>query len=117
MAWGGIGTRVTHPFVVPIFDGWREPGGACVVSAYLEGGNLDDRPRAEPVSDDDVEHLWSALATAHRLGVTHGAIHGRNVLFDGVQKVQAARVTWNHQATGQPERFLLTYKDNLPEGD
>lgn len=39
-----------------------------------------------------------------------------NVLLTGRQKAQAARVMFNPPSTGHPERFLMTYKDNLPEG-
>ncbi len=38
-----------------------------------------------------------------------------NVVMSGIQKVQACRVTWNHPSTGQPGRFMMTYKDNLSE--
>jgi hypothetical protein len=41
--------------------------------------------------------------------------HARtNVVHVGRQKCASARVTPNHPATGQPGRFMLTYKDNLP---
>jgi len=39
-----------------------------------------------------------------------------NVLITGRQKAQAPRVTPNHPSTGQPGRFLMTYKDNLAQG-
>ena len=43
--------------------------------------------------------------------------HARtNVVLTGQQKAQAARVMWNPPCTERPERFLLTYKDNRPEG-
>ena len=39
-----------------------------------------------------------------------------NVVVTGHEKAQAARVLWNPPGTGQPGRFLMTYKDNRPEG-
>ena len=39
-----------------------------------------------------------------------------NVVVKGRQKAQSPRVMLNPPSTGQPERFLMTYKDNLPAG-
>ena len=39
-----------------------------------------------------------------------------NVVLRGEQKIQAAYVTWNHPASGQPGRFMMTFKDNLAQG-
>jgi WD40 repeat protein/DNA-binding SARP family transcriptional activator len=77
-----------HPHIAPIYDYWREPGGAYVVSRYLRGGSLRaleergqsfERDRAVGV----VEQVASALAFAHRQGVAHGSVASSNVLFDG----------------------------------
>jgi WD40 repeat protein len=77
-----------HPHIVPIYDYWREPGQAYLVSRYFRGGSLRARlAGAQPV---DVEHaarivgqLASALAFAHRQGVVHGKVGSSNVLLDG----------------------------------
>jgi DNA-binding SARP family transcriptional activator/WD40 repeat protein len=77
-----------HPHIVPIYDYWREPGRAYIVSRYLKGGSLaalgtrDDRIPPDHASLV-VEHVASALAFAHRQGVAHGHVHASNVLFDG----------------------------------
>ena len=77
-----------HPHIVPIYDYWREPGGAYIVSRYLRGGSLRaleergqavDRDRAVRV----VEQVASALAFAHHQGISHGSLGSSNVLFDG----------------------------------
>jgi WD40 repeat protein/DNA-binding SARP family transcriptional activator len=77
-----------HPHIAPIYDYWREPGGAYVVSRYLRGGSLRaleergqsfERDRAVRV----VEQVSSALAFAHRQGIPHGSLGSSNVLFDG----------------------------------
>lgn len=76
-----------HPHIAPVYDDWREPGRAYVVTRYLRGGSLQaledrgealDRERATRV----VEQIASALAFAHRQGVAHGSVRPSNVLFD-----------------------------------
>src|SRR5688500_20382303 len=34
--------RLEHPFIVPLFDYWREPGGAYIVFRYYPAGSLPD---------------------------------------------------------------------------
>ena len=76
-----------HPYIVPIYDYWREPGRAYVVRRYLRGSSLRavvergeelDRGRALQV----IEQVSSALAFAHRQGVAHGDVDDANVIFD-----------------------------------
>lgn len=76
-----------HPHVAPIYDYWREPGRACLVSRYLRGGSLaqlldrDGPPQGERATRI-LEQIASALAAAHRRGVAHGDLRASNVLFD-----------------------------------
>jgi WD40 repeat protein/DNA-binding SARP family transcriptional activator len=76
-----------HPHIAPVYDYWREPGRAYVVSRYLRGGSLRvledrggrlERARALRV----LEQISLGLAFAHRQGVTHGNVGSSNVLFD-----------------------------------
>ena len=76
-----------HPHIAPIYDYWREPGRAYIVSRYLRGGSLRAlEERGEPLERDRtlrvVEQVASALAFAHRQGVAHGSIGSSNILFD-----------------------------------
>jgi WD40 repeat protein/DNA-binding SARP family transcriptional activator len=76
-----------HPHIAPIYDYWREPGAAYVVSRYLRGGSLAalearDDPPEQTAAARMVEHIASALAFAHRQGVAHGNVTATNVLFD-----------------------------------
>ncbi len=77
-----------HPHIAPVYDYWREPGRAYIVSRFLRGGSLRaleergellERDRAVRV----VEQIASALAFAHRQGLAHGRVRSSNVLFDG----------------------------------
>lgn len=76
-----------HPHVVPLFDYWREPDGAYVVTRYMRGGSLRAlEERGEPLAPERratiVRQVASALAFAHRQGVAHGNVRTSNVLFD-----------------------------------
>jgi WD40 repeat protein/DNA-binding SARP family transcriptional activator/tRNA A-37 threonylcarbamoyl transferase component Bud32 len=82
-----LAAALEHPHIAPMYDDWREPGRAYVVTRYLRGGSLRaledrgealDRERAARV----VEQVASALAFAHRQGVAHGSVCPSNVLFD-----------------------------------
>ena len=77
-----------HPHIAPIYDYWREPGRAYVVSRFLRGGSLRAlEERGESLERDRairvVEQIASALAFAHRQGLAHGNVRSSNVLFDG----------------------------------
>ncbi len=76
-----------HPHIAPIYDYWREPGRAYIVSRYLRGGSLRAlEDRGEPLERDRalrvVEQISLALAFAHRQGIAHGNVGTSNVLFD-----------------------------------
>ncbi|MGH2818817.1 MAG: BTAD domain-containing putative transcriptional regulator [Actinomycetota bacterium] len=77
-----------HPHIAPIYDYWREPGRAYIVSRYLRGGSLRAlEERGESLERDRalrvVEQISLGLAFAHRQGVAHGNVGSSNVLFDG----------------------------------
>ena len=77
-----------HPHIAPVYDYWREPGRAYIVSRYLKGGCLGDvMGRGESVDPERaalvVEQIASAIGFAHRRGVPHGNVGPTNVLFDG----------------------------------
>jgi WD40 repeat protein/DNA-binding SARP family transcriptional activator/tRNA A-37 threonylcarbamoyl transferase component Bud32 len=78
--------RLEHPHVVPLYDYWREPGGAYLVMRFLRGGNL-----AEELDDGAFEleraarmldQVGGALASAHRQGVVHRDVKPSNILLD-----------------------------------
>jgi serine/threonine protein kinase/DNA-binding SARP family transcriptional activator len=78
--------RLEHPNIVPLYDFWREPGGAFLVMRWLRGGNLADSIATKPWPIDAAVQLIlqiaSALHTAHQIGVIHRDIKPANILLD-----------------------------------
>ncbi len=78
--------RLEHPCIVPLYDYWREPGGAFLVFRYLGGGSLQQRLATGQVTLEDVDvlvgRIGSALAVAHRSGVAHCDVRAVNILYD-----------------------------------
>ena len=76
-----------HPRVAPVYDYWREPGRAYIVSRFLRGGSLRDLlERSGPLDRDRsvrvLMQVAEGLVAAHGRGVTHGNVRASNVLFD-----------------------------------
>ena len=75
-----------HAHIVPLYDYWREPGSAYLVTRWLRGGDLASAlqrkpwPRAEAIAL--LDRIGSALTYAHRLGVVHLDVRPANVLLD-----------------------------------
>ncbi len=79
--------RLEHPNVVPLYDFWREPGGAYLVFRLLSGGTAHDAvvsggPWSLPRVSRLVDEVGGALMIAHAAGVVHRDVKAANVLLD-----------------------------------
>jgi WD40 repeat protein/serine/threonine protein kinase/DNA-binding XRE family transcriptional regulator len=80
--------RLEHPYIVPLYDYWREPGAAYLIMRLLRGGNLRQRivNNGGPLPIDFImgvlSQIGAALHTAHRAGVIHRDLKPANILLD-----------------------------------
>lgn len=75
-----------HPFVVPLYDYWRDPDGAYLVMRYLKGGSLLFALKQGPWNPEPVasmlDQVSAALNDAHQSGIVHRDLKPANILFD-----------------------------------
>jgi len=78
--------RLEHPYIVPLYDYWREPDAAYLIMRFLRGGNLEDLLRDGPLDLDRaariLDQIGAGLAAAHNQGVVHRDVKPGNVLLD-----------------------------------
>jgi WD40 repeat protein/serine/threonine protein kinase len=79
--------RLEHPHIVPLYDYWREPGGAYLVMRYLRGGSLHQSlkqsgPWKPAQIAEMLTQIAAALTIAHRQGVIHRDLKPENILLD-----------------------------------
>ncbi len=78
--------QLEHPHVVSLYDFWRDPEGAYLVTRWLRGGSLEHALERGPWKLEAASRLLaqigSALAYAHRQGVVHRDLRPANVLLD-----------------------------------
>ena len=74
-----------EPTLMPVYDGWREPGSAALVMRRMSG-TLSDRLSHGPLTPgeglDVVQRIGRALAALTRRGRAHGRIQPSSVLVD-----------------------------------
>jgi serine/threonine protein kinase/DNA-binding XRE family transcriptional regulator len=78
--------RLEHPYIVPLYDFWRDKDGAYLVMRYIRRGSLLDALRRGAWSLDQaarlLEQIGAALAFAHHYNVVHRDLKPANILLD-----------------------------------
>lgn len=79
--------RLEHIHIVPLYDFWRDPGGAYLVMRLLRGGSLREELQEQgrlqlPDVLRVISQISSALSVAHRKGVIHRDLKPANILLD-----------------------------------
>jgi WD40 repeat protein/DNA-binding SARP family transcriptional activator len=78
--------QLEHPYVVSLYDYWRDPEGAYLVMRWLRGASLRQALEKGPWNLAPAARLVSqvagALSYAHRQGIVHRDLKPANVLLD-----------------------------------
>jgi DNA-binding SARP family transcriptional activator len=75
-----------HAHVAPVYDCWRDPDGAYLVSRLLNGGSLASADVRSRLGREGLERVRdqvrSALDVAHQAGLVHGTIEPDDIQLD-----------------------------------
>ena len=79
--------HLDHPGIVPVFENGEREGQHYFTMAFVEGRNLGDLIRDQPLPVNEaarlIRDLCAAIAYAHDHGVVHRDLKPANVLVDG----------------------------------
>src|SRR5258708_33735472 len=118
--------HLEHPFIVRLFDYWREPDGAYLVMRFFPAGSLRkflEQQGALPLQTVTriLSQLAGALDAAHRHHVIHRDIKPENILMDEEGNAYLAdfgiakRADQDSNGSREPESFSGTLAYAAPE--
>ena len=88
--------RLQHPRILPVYDSGEEQGIPYIVMAYVPGGTLAERIKANPdgMALDEVVRMTRQIAEgldyAHEQGIIHRDLKPSNILIDGKDNIYLA---------------------------
>ena len=99
--------RLEHPHIVPLYDFWRQPGGAFLVFRLMRGGSADAliaRNGPLPIASVNsvVHDIGGALTAAHSENVVHRDVKPANILFDDAGSAYLADFGIAASLAGEP---------------
>ena len=79
--------QLEHLHILPLYDYWRDPEGAYLVTRLMKGGSLSEALAANGNLGSEniarlVDQVSAAIDAAHRQGVVHRDIKPANILLD-----------------------------------
>lgn len=78
--------HLEHPYIVPLYDYWRDPTGAYLVMRWMAGGSLlqllHQHAPTPAIAFRIFEQIAGALSFAHRRNVIHRDLKPANILLD-----------------------------------
>jgi WD40 repeat protein/serine/threonine protein kinase len=79
--------QLEHLHILPLYDYWRDPAGAYLVTRLMKGGSLSQVLKENGNLSLEyvaqlVEQIASAINAAHKQGVVHRDIKPANILLD-----------------------------------
>lgn len=78
--------RLEHPYIIPLYEYWRDDDGAFLVMRWLKGGSLrdcmEDGPLDLPQVSQLLDQIGGALTFSHDRGVIHRDLKPENILLD-----------------------------------
>ena len=79
-------SQIENPQIVPIFDFWREPDSAFLVTRHFEHGTLQASVDTSPLTVDEavgiLAQISGAIVSAHRRNIAHGNVTADAVMID-----------------------------------
>lgn len=111
--------QLEHPFIVPLFDYWRDQDGAYLVMRLMRGGTLRSSMDSAWRPGDALallRQVGGALAAAHRQGIVHRDFKPGNILLDGNDQVTAL-LDWELAHLGDPNEDLGWVTQPLRAGE
>lgn len=86
--------RLQHPGIVPLYEVIVHEGRGHLVSAYMNGGTLENKLAEGPLPTHDAARitlqLAEALAYAHSQNIVHCDLKPSNILFDSLGQARIA---------------------------